>query len=467
MNFTIDVKLNDRDHSLDAFAKIEYINNSPDTLHYIWFHIWPNAYKNDKTAFSDQLLENGNKNFYFSENNQRGYINRLDFLVEGTRATMEDHPQHIDIIKVILPNPLAPGSKVQLETPFHVKLPHVFSRSGHYYTVNQITQWYPKPAVYDKHGWHPMPYLDQGEFYSEFGNYDVRISVPDTLIVAATGELKEEETVSAVKTVRYVQENVHDFAWFADKFRKVQQDTIQLPSGRVIKAFFYFRGGKFWDVAMRYLKDAVRFRSAVIGEYPYSTVKVVEGTGRAESGMEYPTITYIVSPDPGLGFDFLIEHEVGHNWFYGILASNERDHPWMDEGMNSYYDLRFMKEKYGNAYTGMIKKVLWGDNFVTKRFPPYEISFGLDAVYAVKNDQPITTSSEAFTEYNYNIIAYMATAHWMEQLESHLGREVFDKAMKAYYEEWKFKHPTPEDFRKTIETVSGKDLSAFFDQLNK
>ena len=126
VNFTIDVTLNDKDRSLDGFEKIEYINNSPDTLHYIWFHIWPNAYKNDKTAFSDQLLENGRKDFYFSENNQRGYINRLDFRVEGTRATIEDHPQHIDIIKVVLPKPLAPGGTVQLETPFHVKLPHVF-----------------------------------------------------------------------------------------------------------------------------------------------------------------------------------------------------------------------------------------------------------------------------------------------------------------------------------------------------
>ena len=131
VNFTIDVRLNDSDGSLDGFEKIDYVNNSPDTLHFIWFHIWPNAYKNDKTAFSDQLLENGNKDFYFSENNQRGYINRLDFRVEGTRATMEDHPQFIDVIKVVLPKPLAPGGTVHLETPFHVKLPNIFSRSGY------------------------------------------------------------------------------------------------------------------------------------------------------------------------------------------------------------------------------------------------------------------------------------------------------------------------------------------------
>ena len=163
VNYTIDVKLNDSFHTLDGFAKIQYTNNSPDTLHFIWFHIWPNAYKNDKTAFSDQLLENGRKDFYFSDNSQRGYINRLDFRADGATATMEDHPQHIDIVKVILPQPLAPGKRVEITTPFHVQLPHIFSRSGHIGKSYQITQWYPKPAVYDHKGWHPMPYLDQGE----------------------------------------------------------------------------------------------------------------------------------------------------------------------------------------------------------------------------------------------------------------------------------------------------------------
>src|SRR5215207_2997441 len=131
VNYIIDVRLNDSAHTLDGFEKIEYINNSPDTLHYIWFHVWPNAYKNDKTAFSDQLLENGRTDFYFSTNDKRGYINRMDFRVDGVSAKTEDHPQHIDIIKVVLPQPLTPGSKVQLTTPFHVQLPYNFSRGGH------------------------------------------------------------------------------------------------------------------------------------------------------------------------------------------------------------------------------------------------------------------------------------------------------------------------------------------------
>jgi hypothetical protein len=180
-DFVIDVTLNDVEHSLEGFEKITYTNNSPDTLHFIWFHLWPNAYKNDKTAFSEQLLINDRTDFYFSGKEKRGYINRLDFKINGVTAKTEDHPQHIDIVKLILPKPLAPGEQVLIATPFHVKLPYLYSRSGHVGQSYQVAQWYPKPAVYDQKGWHPIPYLDQGEFYSEFGNFDVRITVPKKL----------------------------------------------------------------------------------------------------------------------------------------------------------------------------------------------------------------------------------------------------------------------------------------------
>ena len=156
VNYTIDVSLNDQDPTLTGFEKIEYINNSPDTLKFIWFHLWPNAYKNDKTAFTDQMLENGSTKFYFSGKEDKGYINRLEFKVNNITAVAEDHPQHIDIVKIILPTPLPPGQKTIITTPFHVKLPYNFSRGGHDGQSYQATQWYPKPAVYDKKGWHPM-----------------------------------------------------------------------------------------------------------------------------------------------------------------------------------------------------------------------------------------------------------------------------------------------------------------------
>ena len=193
VNNTIDVSLNDIEHTLDGFIKIQYTNHSPDTLRFIWFHLWPNAFKTDRTAFSEQMLQNGKTDFYFSDKEQKGYINRLDFRVNGEAAKMEDHPLFIDVIKLILPNILLPNQQVEITTPFHVKLPYNFSRGGHVGQSYQITQWFPKPAVYDSKGWHEMPYLQQGEFYNEFGSFDVRITVPKNYVVAATGELQNED----------------------------------------------------------------------------------------------------------------------------------------------------------------------------------------------------------------------------------------------------------------------------------
>ena len=239
-DFKISVTLNDLDNSITGFEQIDYYNNSPDTLTFIWIHLWQNAFKNDRTAFSDQLLVNGRTDFYFSPENKKGYINKLNFKVDKINASTEDHPQHQDIIKLLLPQPLIPGKMIKIETPFHVKLPYNFSRGGHIGQSYQLTQWYPKPAVYDKNGWHEMPYLDQGEFYSEFGNFEIEITVPKNYIVAATGDLQNEDeklwlkkksnsiilkpdkkdlkkvivlnSSSSFKTLKYLQNNVHDFA---------------------------------------------------------------------------------------------------------------------------------------------------------------------------------------------------------------------------------------------------------------
>jgi len=352
VNYTIDVSLNDKEHTLDGYEKIDYTNNSPDTLKFIWFHLWPNAYKNDKTAFSDQLLENGNTKFYFSNQEDKGYINRLDFKVNNITATVEDHPQHIDIVKIVLPTPLPPGQKTTITTPFHVKLPYNFSRSGHDGQSYQASQWYPKPAVYDKNGWHPMPYLDQGEFYSEFGSFDVSITVPQNYVVAATGELqnaaekewlktrasftwepiKNREKTSGgqykttyqlfpvsstqSKTLQYKQNNIHDFAWFADKRFIVNQDTCLLASGKLIDVLTYYTPAyeKTWKKSVDYSKHAIRHYSSLVGEYPYSIVQVVQGPESFGGGMEYPTITVISPDDDPRSLDNTITHEIGQKW---------------------------------------------------------------------------------------------------------------------------------------------------------
>ncbi len=497
VNYKIDVTLNDLDNTLDGFVKMDYYNNSPDTLHFIWIHLWPNAFKNDKTAFTDQSLENGSTAFYFSNADKRGYINRLDFTINGDVGKTEDHPQHQDIIKLILPKPIAPKSSAKIETPFHVKLPYAFSRGGRVDQAYWGTQWYPKPAVYDHKGWHPMPYVDQGEFYSEFGNYEVQLTLPENYVVAATGELQNEtekewlrnrkpfkreinlkkripnqKTISVslapsatkTKTLLYKQNNVHDFAWFADKTYSLKTDTLALPSGRIITAnvFYYSENSETWNNSIAMIKRAITTKSNWLGEYPYNVVSVVDGGNGG--GMEYPTITLLESGGSEKMLDFVINHEVGHNWFQSILATHERRHPWMDEGMNTYYDNRYSLQQYGNTNIDILQVK---SPFINNRMPEDIQHTLLQTVIGIKKDQPIETESEKFSSFNYNMIAYVKAGDWMKLLEDELGKETFDKGMQTYYQRWQFKHPYPEDFKKIMEEVSGKNLDARFALLNK
>lgn len=549
-HFVIDVELDDKAHSLNGYLKLRYVNHSPDALSFIWFHLWPNAFKNDRTAFSDQLLLHGRTDFYFADREDRGYINRLDFRTHNLTLETEDHPQFIDVVKVKLDRPLLPGASIEITTPFHVKLPKNFSRGGHVGQSYQLTQWYPKPAVYDQRGWHPMPYLDQGEFYSEFGSYDVRITVPQDYIVAATGELQDagekawmrtrdaaywlqhpeqkpvtrakflapppkpvrktgqgnstaakktpvkkpvagkgkkgskgtgealakqdapegtakqqpaapvaaQASSAPTKTLRYKQDRVHDFAWFADKRFVVNSDTIQLSSGRVIEAWTYYRpDDKVWESSLRMAKDAIRFRSALIGEYPYNVVSVVETRSGFDGGMEYPTITNIGPVDDTVSLDAVIEHEIGHNWFYGILASNERAHPWMDEGMNSYYGDRYKAWKY---------PVPRKRNWLESKVPADQAALYVASLVKEKRDQPINTPAAELAEQNYGAMAYFKTAQWMQQLEQAMGQPAFDSAMRRYYQQWQFRHPAPADFRAVMEANTTKDLQGVFQLLD-
>jgi Peptidase family M1 domain len=478
VNYLIDVTLHFDDKTLDAFENITYINNSPDTLHFIWFHLWPNAYKNDRTAFSEQLLENGTTRFYFSDKDQKGYINRLLFKVNGTIASTEEHPESIDIIKVLLPEPLLPHQSVAISTPFHEKLPFNVSRGGYDGETFQITQWYPKPAVYDRTGWHPMPYLDQGEFYSEFGNFDVRITLPEPYKVAASGVLQSTELLSQtekssihryithaghhrlnstyghqptpaetdsiiyrLKTVRFTQEQIHDFAWFANKDFIERSDTCQLPSGNIVHIFSYYTPSenRLWDQSISYAKDALRFYSEEIREYPYRTLRIVQGPKSFGGGMEYPTITVISPLNNAKALDETITHEIGHNWFYGVLATNERDHPWMDEGITTFYEQKYVNGKYGPQ--------------------PRLTELIFQSKVKHRTDQPIEIPAPAFSKLNYALIAYYKTAQFMEGLEKRLGETTFRRRMQAYYDSWKFKHPYPEDLQDILAPKQMEDSS--------
>lgn len=499
VNYTIEVTLNDSTHELDGFITIDYKNNSPATLNYILFHLWPNAYQNDNTPFAKQLLENGNTDFHFSKWWQKGFMDKLDFKVnaEVCRWGFDTAGLRTEVAKVNLNEPLAPGQSVLISTPFHVKLPKTFSRLGHEGQSYQISQWYPKPAVYDASGWNTMPYLDQGEFYSEYGNYDVSITLPKNYRVGATGDLQNPEeakwmdSLSEVtkalksyssdmafppssketKTIRYTQSNIHDFAWFADKRYNVVKGEVELPySKNKVTTWALFTNNKAntWNKADEYLRDAIYYYSLWIGEYPYKQVTAVEGALEAGGGMEYPNVTVIGNVANKFSLDDVITHEVGHNWFYGLLGSNERQHPWMDEGINSYYEFRYLNTKYPNE--GLIH----GFNKSTNRvfnIGQYKHNYIPDLAYQAmareNTDQALEQNAGRFTELNYGAMVYMKSALIFRYLENYLGTETFDKVMKKYFEEWKYKHPQPDNLRAIFEKETGKNLSWFFDDLIK
>lgn len=493
VNYKIDVKLDDIKHELTAFETVEYINNSHDELSYIYFHLWPNAYKNGQTALAKQLLDNGKTDFYFSKEEDKGFIDQLDFRINNQSALLIVDPQTIDIGKVILNERLKPGEKVTITTPFRVKIPNAkFSRLGHDKQQYQISQWYPKPAVYDNTGWHPMSYLDQGEFYSEFGSFDVAITLPKNYVVGATGNLQDEdekqwleakvmETIayekfpatdsfptsdSQTKTIHYKQDKVHDFAWFCDKRYHVLKSEIELPNTHrqvTTWALFTNHQAHLWKDATKYVNDALYYYSLWNGDYPYDVCTVVDGAINAGGGMEYPTITVINSPENSFRLDNIIAHEVGHNWFYGILGSNERLYAWMDEGINTYNENRYMKTKY--PYITLLGDIIVKhDVFDLSRYSHnYEGYFAYLLSASQNTDEPCQQSSEKFTELNYGGEVYAKTGLGFEYLQAYLGDEVMDKCMRNYFDSWQFKHPQPNDLRKIMEDVSGKNLSWFFD----
>ena len=266
---------------------------------------------------------------------------------------------------------------------------------------------------------------------------------------------------SELKTLSYIQNNVHDFAWFADKRFIVKHDTCKLGSGKIIDAYTFYTPteSELWKHSLHTVEDAIRTRSEWIGEYPYNVVSAVQGPDGFGGGMEYPTIT-LISPQSNEKFlEFTIAHEVGHNWFYGILGTNERQHPWMDEGINTFYDNRYSKWKYPNE--GEIK-------FGTQSFAIKDAErLVFESKAVVKKDQPVNIEGDTFTNLNYDLVAYYKTGAWLELLEKKLGKETFDKAMQEYYRQWQFKHPYPEDFKKVLETVSGQNLDAEFALLDK
>jgi len=497
VNSKIEVTLNDTLHELTAFEQVEYTNNSPDTLRFLYFHLWPNAYSNNQTQLAKQIFTFKGKQKLFNDPELRGWIDSLNFKVNDLPVRWNLLPNQTDVCQILLNKPLRPGEMILITTPFHVKIPKgVTSRLGHIDQSYQITQWFPKPAVYDRSGWHQMSYLDQGEFYSEFGSYDVSITLPANYIVAATGNLQNKNELERLdklaadstwksiamlgkikliksspqtKTLRYTGTNMHDFAWFADKQFHVMKGKVKLPdSGKEVTTWVMCtsRQSRLWKKSLLYLNAAVLDFSNLIGDYPYPGFTLVQSALNAGLGMEYPGLAVIGETKDAYSLDDVITHETGHTWFYGALGSNERRYPYMDESITSNYEQRHLLNKYPERklWEVYLKKEKQARFLHIENMPVKQLQELTWLISARNNEeQPLNLTSTDYTEMNYGQMIYSKASMGFTYLRAYLGDSLYDASMHDYYRQWKFRHPQPEDLRRVFELHSTKNTAWFFD----
>jgi len=510
--YDLDVKLIDSLNQLVAHESITYINNSPDDLNFIWMHLWPNAYKNNESALARQKFNQFSTKMHFLPDSSFGWI-EIKNVHSGDEELKWEYKSSdtLDVAKFHLFKTLSPGDTIVIDIDFTVNVPNVLSRLGHIGNHFEITQWYPKPAVYDANGWHPISYLDIGEFYSEWGDFEVSITLPENYRVAATGVLQDSAEIiwrdslaqignayldsfkmdpapklqslkdllelkpassSGLKTVTFIQNNVHDFAWFADKRFIITSDTVQQSTGKKVQAWTYalpenLKNYRFSNV---YICDALAYYSDWFMDYPYDHATVVDGDFSAGGGMEYPMITLINNFGLQPILESTIIHEVGHNWFYGLAASNEREHPWMDEGLTSYAENRYWATKYtDNSMLALAEEKPSWYPLVEKLIKDPSKSAVGDLVFYMsalpRMDQAPNLHSEAFSEFNYGMMVYYKSALATESLHAYLGEALMDSAWHEYFRLWAYKHPQPADMRQVFEAVSGEDLSWYFEDM--
>ena len=499
VKYQVQVRLDDLHHELNGFESVAYINNAPDTLFFLYFHLWPNGYLNNQTELAKQLILSGGKQRLFDDPELRGFIDSLDFKVNNSRVLWQLLPGQPDICKITLNQAMQPGDTLIITTPFHVKIPKgVTSRMGHIGESYQLSQWYPKPAVYDKSGWHQISYQDQGEFYAEFGDFDVSITLPANYVVGATGNLQNEEEIAwmnqlaadtagitgplsgndefpsssvEMKTVRYTASKVHDFAWFADKRFHLVKGSVKLPnSGRAVTTWVMFTNhqANLWKDAVHYVNSSIEKFSGWNGDYPYECFTAVQSALSAGSGMEYPGLTVIGNVKDAYSLDEVIAHEVAHSWYYSALGSDERRYPFMDEGITSANEVRYMRESYPQkrlweVYTNKLKLAKF---LHIEEMPAREMAELEWLTQARDNlEQPLDLVAADYTTLNYSLMIYNKAGICFNYLRAYLGDSIYDSAMKAYLAQWQFKHPQPSDLKNLFESQTGKDLGWFFHDL--
>ena len=463
--YDIDVKLDTAAHWLHGSERLTYWNNSPDTLHTVWFHLYPNAYKDLGTALAVEAESFHDYRGRCLAERDRGFIEISSFRAGGAALALRPGAD-ITTACCDLPAPLVPGDSLMFDIVFGVKLPAIVSRLGHKGAHYEISQWYPKIVVYDEKGWHPDGYRYIGEFYGDYGSFNVGIWTPQGMMVGATG-VKVIDTANSDSTSSdstdyhlFCADNVHDFAWCADRTYVVTEEE---HDGVLIKVMALPRDTVKWKNVMQYSKDALDYYGHWYGRYPYSTLTVCQGSLAAGGGMEYPNLVIVSSGEDRFtrSLEMVVIHEIGHQWFYGALGNDEMDEAWLDEGINTFSEERYFEEKYGSAGNLLAKPRArrWlpelSDRYIGRM---------MYAMFALNRmEQPVLTRACDIREPTlYAVTAYKKPALMMWWLRDYLGDESFDRAMRAYCAKYQFKHVTTEKFLAVVDSVAKEDVRPYF-----
>ncbi|MEO0779812.1 MAG: M1 family metallopeptidase, partial [Bacteroidota bacterium] len=486
-NYEIKARLLHDQRQLKGTVKLTWNNPSDDEIKELPFHLYLNAFKNNQSTFFREGGDPFGIRSDDSEENRWGWIhidhfedqlgNDLSAEVEYIQPD-DDNEADQTVAQVRLREPIPPRGSIVVTLDFTAKIPRVLARTGYAGDYYLMAQWFPKIGVYEPAGmryaktgqWNCHQFHANSEFYADFGNYDVELTLPDHFIVGATGSLRDvrRDASTRTKTWIYRAEDVIDFAWTAsprfvllsDKWEHVDIRLYIQPEHR--------------SLADRYLqsaKESLEYFDEHLGRYPYPTLSIVDPPieGGQSGGMEYPTFitggSFHELPD-GLRFvEIVTVHEFGHQYFMQLLATNEFEESWMDEGFNTYFEARIMDHYYGEKTSSA--------NFFGFRYGGAE---GARGGYVSMSNPKIAENFRPVWEFKhggYSNLTYNKTATWLKTLEGLVGIETMDKIMKTYFKCWKFKHPCADDFIAIVNEVVaedwgeryGPDMNWFFDQV--
>lgn len=466
-NYDIEARLDPETRTLEGKESVAWKNTSRDQVQELQFHLYLNAFRNSRSSF---LLERSReKSEVKIKPEQWGFI-EVDRIAlasdEDLTAAMEfihpddDNAEDRTVFRLPLPRPVAPGETVALSVSFRARLPEPpIARSGAKKEFFFVAQWFPKLGVYQDGRWNCHQYHAHSEFFADFGVYDARITVPEKNLVGATGvEVERTSNGDGTATHWYHAEDVHDFAWTTSpRFREFKGKAQDVEIRVLMQADHAGQGPRHLAAAAK----AVEYFQDWYGDYPYPNLTVVDPRpGALEvGGMEYPTLitagTFTGLPRGVRLVEMLIIHEFGHNFWYHLVASNEFEDSWLDEGINTYSEIKILHDLYGPAGSLIHWLGLRGDDLQMRRYS-----------YLQAPDQdPIQRNAwEYYSGSSYRANSYSKPALALLTLENYLGPDTMREILRAYLARYRFRHPVAADFVAVATEVSGRNLDWFFDQ---